>query len=135
MTFRFEYFPNQASIDIHLSEEVVESYTSITFSDKWSNEIHLLHSLVKGCKGVTEVSFKPYSIHIQRAAVFSKETVAMNVIEALKQYFDLQGISTDWEQLPTIRTDIACTQCPNCKAEKDAAMEDMMDEFETMDWD
>lgn len=118
MTYRFEFFPKEDSLAIHITEKIVESYISPAFGK------HELFTLLKGAKGLSEVvSLQPYQISIEFGMAFKGESVGESVVEILKFWFQIQGYHEEWVRRSDIRTDIACIQCSKCKELEDEVWE------------
>ena len=130
--YRFEYNGNPVYVSIHFTELVTESGFVSSITDKATEEDKQLIGLLTGCKGVvggglmSSISLDSYRVTCARGAAFEREDVLLAMLEIMKIWFSISlAQELEWEQLPTLRSDLACKKCPACQAEQEREMREL----------
>jgi hypothetical protein len=127
MKYRFEYNGNPEYVTLHLTHKLIES-TYVSNSCEGTIEEENLRIILNGVDGVVEASLHPYEITIKYGMAFEREDILRGTLEITKMYLYSQGISDqEWEQLPTLRSDILSHICKQCEAEQNEMWDSIRD--------
>lgn len=137
MKYRYEYNGNPEFVTLHVTEKLIEEgfgYVSDMIEAK-TQELAELHNLLKGAKGAVEVSIRPYEVTTKRGRAFDRDEVLDSLRDILRAWLSLsRGISEEWEQLKTLRSDITMIQCESCREEQRREIARSMRDFDTLEY-
>lgn len=122
-TYRFECCPNPDFAVIHVSKRISHEYFSSFFGgDEPLNDfLTLLRSVLADCDGIDrDMSFGTYQISVKVGRAFDRIEVLENAWSRVCDLISSEhNLTTPWERLPDIRSDIDSKVCPQCQKIRD----------------
>ena len=133
MDYQFEYCPNGNFANIHLTEQITDSYYVGGCANGDYRDQELV-GLLNDTRGVVGVRLEKYRIGIECGLAFSVSEVLTAAMETVFIWMKMRGLIGDDEpvnQLPTLRHDLAATKCPKCE-ERERSVLDSDGELEAL---
>ena len=144
MKYQYEFSSNPEYMVVHVSERLTERLIPGYAPGSADPEQLELLCLLQGTKGVTGASLWPYSVAVTKGVIFSRDEVLDAVKETLQQWFSVRRpeVQGEWVQLPTLRSDITGTLCPECLKSweeeeshlKSEEIRRMLRDLDTLEW-
>lgn len=101
MNYRFEYFPNETVVELHVNKELINSdWVSGSLSKTSDNEDSIFLSLLNNVEGIKRglingPSIRRYKVRVQISPVFDRDETLAKVLKVVIEWVKSKGDLTD----------------------------------------